>query len=67
MEIVSPDGETYAKFGFYFARGVEELLVVDPATRTVSWYQRGTDRFEAVPASALLGVSAITLGDTLTW
>lgn len=67
VEIVSPDDETYAKFGFYFARGVEELLVVDPATRTVTWYQRSTDRFEAVPASALLGLAAAAIADALTW
>ena len=31
VEIVSPDDETYAKFDFYAARRVEEVIVVDPA------------------------------------
>ncbi|MDQ6616287.1 MAG: Uma2 family endonuclease [Actinomycetota bacterium] len=30
VEIVSPDDETYDKFGFYAAHDVDELIVADP-------------------------------------
>lgn len=35
IEIVSPHDETSDKLPFYAARGVEELLIVDPETQTV--------------------------------
>src|SRR5690348_15956040 len=37
LEIVSPGDETWEKLGFYAAHGVEELLIVDPQGKTVSW------------------------------
>ena len=43
VEIVSPGDESYAKLGFYFARGVEEVLIVDPLRRSVEWYGRGAE------------------------
>ncbi len=33
LEILSPEDETYAKFGFYAAVGVPEIVVLDPVTR----------------------------------
>ncbi|MDQ3680552.1 MAG: Uma2 family endonuclease [Actinomycetota bacterium] len=35
-EIISPDDETYEKFGFYADHGVEEIIVADPAARSVT-------------------------------
>ena len=66
-EIVSPNDESYAKFGFYFDRGVEELLVVDPARRTVEWYTRGPDAFVRGAGSALLGVTEAELTAEIDW
>ena len=34
VEVLSPDDETFRKFAFYAAHGVEELWVVDPLERT---------------------------------
>jgi Uma2 family endonuclease len=66
-EIVSPNDESYAKFGFYFDRGVEELLVVDPARRTVEWYTRGPDAFVRASGSTLLGVTEDELTAEIDW
>ena len=44
VEIVSPDDETYDKFGFYAAHGVDGLIVTDPAARTVTCWARTTGR-----------------------
>ena len=40
VEIVSPDDETYAKFGFYAAHGVEEILVADPTEKRIRCFRR---------------------------
>ncbi|HUP70110.1 MAG TPA: Uma2 family endonuclease [Acidimicrobiales bacterium] len=68
VEIVSPDDETYEKFDFYARHGVEELLIADPAERTVAFWRRTSDeRYELTPASALLGVSADHLTAAIDW
>ena len=35
IEVLSPDDETFAKFDFYAACGVKEILVADPDNRSV--------------------------------
>lgn len=65
VEILSPSDETWAKLPFYFARGVEELLVVDSRTRGEEWLVRGAERLEPNAASALLGLSAKDLAGRL--
>ena len=37
IEIVSPGDESWGKLEFYAGRGIEELLIVDPQEKTVSW------------------------------
>lgn len=37
VEIVSPNDKAWDRLDFYAARGVDELLIVDPAQRAISW------------------------------
>ncbi|MHB1861182.1 MAG: Uma2 family endonuclease, partial [Solirubrobacteraceae bacterium] len=37
VEIISPGDETMDKLPFYAAHDVDELLIVDPQTRSVQW------------------------------
>jgi hypothetical protein len=67
VEVLSPDDETLDKFEFYFDRGVEELLVVDPIERTAQWYARGAIGFEAADASDLLGATNDEVAASLDW
>jgi Uma2 family endonuclease len=67
VEVVSPDDETYAKFGFYFDHGVDELLIADPSERSVSCWVRGLDGFQRASASELLAVEANTLAGLISW
>jgi hypothetical protein len=67
VEIVSPSDESYKKFGFYFAHGVEEVLIVDPQRRTVEWFARGADAFARSGRSALLDVDEPTLHGEIDW
>ena len=67
VEIVSPRDETWGKLDFYFARGVEELLIVDPQQRRVTWLRRGATGFEQTDRSALLDLTAADLAGRLDW
>lgn len=67
VEVVSPGDETYPKFEFYFARAIEELLVVDPSTRAVEWYRRGQAGFERSGRSELLGLAQEELAAEIDW
>jgi Uma2 family endonuclease len=67
VEVVSPDDETYQKFDFYFAHGVEEVVVADPAMKTVRWWRRGDGGFESVDVSDLLGVEVAQVTSDIEW
>ncbi|MFN0030019.1 MAG: Uma2 family endonuclease [Acidimicrobiales bacterium] len=67
FEVLSPDDETFAKFGFYFDHGVEELVVADPAHRSVQWFIRGTDGFEPAERGPLLGLAAVEVASAIDW
>ena len=65
VEIVSPDDETFAKFGFYAAHGVREVLVALSEERAVRCYDPSTG--ELLDVSRLLGVDLRELSAELDW
>ena len=69
VEIVSPDDESFAKFGFYARHRVDEILTVDSATRTVQWWARQPDEsgYDEIGASTLLGLTATDLATDIDW
>ncbi len=67
VEVVSPDDETYEKFGFYAAHGVDELVIVEPQVRRVRLWQLRTGRYEESSSSALLRLTAEELTAELDW
>lgn len=67
VEILSPDDETYAKFAFYAAHGVAEVLVVDPVARTVQWYARTHDGMQVAEGSTVLGLAGVDLAERIDW
>ncbi|HVE63415.1 MAG TPA: Uma2 family endonuclease [Mycobacteriales bacterium] len=68
VEIVSPDDRSWEKFGFYAAHGVDEIVIADPEARTVTlWQRKPTGEYDEIPSSALLGVSAHELTETIAW
>lgn len=67
VEVLSPDDETFAKFGFYAARGVQELWVVDPLEHTVRCWQLRNGGYKPAEASALLGLRMDALAAELDW
>lgn len=64
VEVVSADDETYAKFGFYAARGVDEVIVADPQQRSVRCFcNEGGGYVESLGSDLLaLGADEMTRG-----
>ena len=68
VEIIAPDDETYEKFGFYAAHEVEEIIVADPAARSVAiWRRTAATRYAEASASALLALSVTDLAASIRW
>jgi Uma2 family endonuclease len=67
VEIVSPGDETLQKLPFYAAHHVDEVLIVDPRERSVSWLELETGEYRAVERSGLVDLGAQDLADQLDW
>jgi Uma2 family endonuclease len=67
LEVLSPDDETFAKFDFYAAHGVDELMVADPEARTIRSWQLIAGAYVEQPGSALLDVEVATLVAEVDW
>lgn len=67
IEIVSPHDEVWDKLPFYAARGVEEVLVVDPQKRSVDWLALKHGEYVAVQHSSLIDLGPHDLHDRLDW
>jgi Uma2 family endonuclease len=63
IEIVSPGDESFDKLPHYAEFGVEEVVIIDPDTRSVRIF-RGTDE---VDTSTVLGFTATWLTEQLDW
>ena len=69
VEILSPGDETFEKFDHYAEHGVEEIIVVDPATKTVRCFDRRTDGMDFVECarSTLLAVAMTDVEQQMRW
>jgi Uma2 family endonuclease len=66
IEILSPD-EAPAKLAFYAAHAVDEILILDPATREVNWLALSDGAYHATRRSRLIELGATELADQLDW
>ena len=68
VEILSPSDDTWEKLPFYAGHDVEELAIVDPRQRSVSWLALGADGQNGdVERSGLIDLSAAELAEQLEW
>lgn len=67
VEIVSPDDETWEKLPFYAAHQVDEVLIVNPQERTVSWLGLAGDEYRPIERSGLVDLGAGDLAEQLDW
>jgi len=67
VEILSPGDESWEKLGFYAAHDVDEVLFVDPATRTVTWLALRDGEYAPVQRSGLVEFGPGELAERLNW
>lgn len=67
VEILSPDDESWQKLPFYAAHDVDEVLLVDPATRTVTWLGLREGEYEPVQRSGLIELGPAELAARIDW
>ena len=67
VEIVSPGDETWDKLPFYAAHRVDELLIVDPQQRSVSWLALQEGEYRPVERSRLIELGTNDLQERLDW
>ena len=67
VEILSPDDESRQKLGFYAEHDVDEVLLVDPATRTITWLALRDSDYQPVQHSSLIDVGPTELAERIDW
>jgi hypothetical protein len=67
VEILSPGDESRQKLGFYAEHHVDEVLLVDPAERKVTWLALRGGEYEAVQRSWLIELGPTELAEQLDW
>jgi Uma2 family endonuclease len=67
FEIVSPGDESRGKLEFYAGRGIEELLIVDPQEKPVSWLGLERGDYRHVKRSGLIGLGGAELSEQIDW
>lgn len=67
VEIASPGDESWQKLPFYARHDVDEVLILDPAERTVAWLALREGQYQPVSRSGLVELGAAELADRLDW
>jgi Uma2 family endonuclease len=67
VEVVSPGDETWDKLDFYAAHNVDELLIVDPAKRSVDWMSLTAGRYDPIERSRLIDCGPAELAERIDW
>lgn len=67
LEVLSPEDETWEKFGFYARHQVAELLVAHPTERWVRCWTLDGDSYQERGRSALLGIDMTELVTAVRW
>lgn len=67
VEVLSPEDETMEKLPFYASRGVDEVVIVDPDERRVTWLALADGGYDEVDRSALLDVDVAGFANDIAW
>ena len=67
VEIVSPSDESWEKLPFYAAHHVDEVLIVDPQERSVSWLALEDGEYHPIEHSGFVDLEAQALAEQLDW
>ena len=67
IEILSPGDKSWEKLPFYAAHDVDELLILDPAERTITWLALRDGEYRPVQRSGLIELAPGELAQQLDW
>jgi Uma2 family endonuclease len=67
VEILSPEDEAWQKLPFYAEHRVDELLIVDPAGRSVTWLALSDGEYRPIDRSGLVDLGASELAERIEW
>ena len=67
LEVLSPQDETFNKFGFYHAHGVDEILVAEPSERTVVCWAPEKSEYPPTTRSKVLKISMAAVQADVRW
>jgi Uma2 family endonuclease len=67
VEVLSPQDDTWEKLQFYAVHGVDELLVVDPSSRSVTWLALHEGEYRPIDQSQIIDLSASLLSSLIDW
>lgn len=67
IEIVSPGDESWQKLPFYAKHNVDEVLIVDPAERKVTWLALREGEYRSVQRSGLIELGPTELAEQIDW
>lgn len=67
VEIISPDDESRQKLPFYAEHHVDEVLLVDPAQRSVAWLALRDGEYAPVEHSGLIALGPAELAAQIDW
>jgi Uma2 family endonuclease len=67
IEIVSPDDESWEKLPFYAAHEVDEVLILDPRERSVSWLGLEDGEYHPIERSTLIDLGPTGLAEQIDW
>ena len=67
VEVISPGDETWEKLPFYAAHNVDEVLILDPDERTVTWLALAGGEYQPVEHSALIDLGPAGLAELIDW
>lgn len=67
IEIVSPGDKSWDKLPFYAAHDVDEVLIVDPAERSVDWLGLRDGVYRRIERSGLIDLGPRELAEQIDW
>jgi len=67
VEILSPGDESWQKLGFYSEHAVDEVLLVGPAEREITWLQLHDGEYEPIQQSGLVDLGPTELAEQIDW
>ena len=67
VEIVSPGDQSWEKLPFYASHDVDEVLIVDPAKRSVDWLGLKDGDYRPIERSGLVDLGTSELVERIDW